>query len=84
MDLLLELTDLIKAFNQDGIDYALCGGLALAVYARPRATLDIDTMVESDSLDRVKIKSRRTWICYSCHADEVQRRRCSNSSHDKN
>lgn len=54
MDLLLELTDLIKAFDEDGIDYALCGGLALAVYARPRATLDIDMMVESDSLDRVK------------------------------
>lgn len=56
MDLLLELTDLIEAFDQDGIDYALCGGLALAVYARPRATLDIDMMVEPDSLDKVKKK----------------------------
>ena len=31
-----------------GIDYALYGGLALAIYARPRATLDIDMMIESD------------------------------------
>lgn len=58
MDLLLELTNLIKAFDEDGIDdYALCGGLALAVYARPRATLDIDMMVEPDSLDRIKKKA---------------------------
>ena len=56
MDLLLELTNLIKAFDEDEIDYALCGGLALAVYARPRATLDIDIMVEPDSLDRIKKK----------------------------
>lgn len=57
MDLLLELTNLIKAFDEDDIDYALCGGLALAVYARPRATLDIDIMVEPDSLDRIKQKA---------------------------
>jgi len=56
MDLLIELTNLIKAFDEDEIDYALCGGLALAVYARLRATLDIDIMVESDSLDRIKKK----------------------------
>lgn len=56
MDLLIELANLVKALNEDKIDYALCGGLALAVYARPRATLDIDMMVEPDSLDRVKKK----------------------------
>jgi hypothetical protein len=54
MDLLLELKNLIKAFDKHKIDYALCGGLALAVYARPRATLDIDIMVEPDLLGRVK------------------------------
>lgn len=54
MDLLVELKNIVNAFEKDKIDYALCGGLALAVYARPRATLDIDIMVESDSLDSVK------------------------------
>lgn len=57
MDLLLELTNLIKTLDEDGLDYALCDGLALAVYARPRATLDIDMMVEPDSPDRVKEKA---------------------------
>lgn len=33
--------------DEDEIDYALCGGLALAVHARPRATLDIDSRIES-------------------------------------
>ena len=54
MDLLIELKNLIKAFEENKIDYALCGGLALAVYARPRATLDIDIMVETDMLDKIK------------------------------
>ncbi|HAS85409.1 MAG TPA: hypothetical protein DCS31_01220 [Candidatus Competibacteraceae bacterium] len=54
MDLLLELADLTKALDEAGLDYALCGGLALAVYARPRATLDIDLMVEPAAMDRIK------------------------------
>jgi hypothetical protein len=54
MDLLIELKKLIKAFEKNKIDYALCGGLALAIYARPRATLDIDIMVEPDMIGKVK------------------------------
>ena len=54
MDLLKELKNLSVKFDQVSIDYALCGGLALAVYARPRATLDIDIMVNSDSLSRTR------------------------------
>jgi hypothetical protein len=54
MDLLSELKTLIDVFDKNKMDYALCGGLALAVYARPRATLDIDIMVEPDSLDKTK------------------------------
>lgn len=54
MDLLTELKNIVEAFNENKIDYALCGGLALAIYARPRATLDIDIMVEPDSLAGVK------------------------------
>lgn len=54
MDLIFELAQLTKALDEAGLDYALCGGLALAVYARPRATLDIDLMVEPAMLDRIK------------------------------
>ncbi len=52
MDILDELKKLAKELEDKGIDYALCGGLAIAVYARPRATLDIDIMIDSDSVSR--------------------------------
>jgi hypothetical protein len=52
MDLVDELTRLITRLNEEKIEYALCGGLAMAVYALPRATLDIDIMIESSSLDK--------------------------------
>ncbi len=54
MDLLGELTKLLSKLKEENIDFALCGGLAMAVYAFPRATLDIDIMIESEVLERVK------------------------------
>ena len=66
MDLLVELANIIKAFNEEEIDYALCGGLALAVYAKPRATLDIDIMVQPDYLEKIKQKAEE--IGFTVHA----------------
>jgi len=54
MDLLNELTKLLGRLEGERIEYALCGGLAMAVYAFPRATLDIDVMIEPESLGAVK------------------------------
>jgi hypothetical protein len=54
MDLLEELKKLTAKFDQLGIDYALCGGLALAIYARPRATLDIDILIEFETLSQAE------------------------------
>jgi hypothetical protein len=51
MDLLDELKNLIAKLNAEKIEYALCGGLAMAVYAMPRATLDIDVLIEEESLE---------------------------------
>ncbi len=50
MDILEELQGITARLAQEGVDYALCGGLAMAVYAMPRATLDIDLMVQTGSL----------------------------------
>jgi hypothetical protein len=50
MDILDELKKLIAKLNTERIEYALCGGLAMAVYALPRATLDIDLLIEGSSL----------------------------------
>ncbi len=54
MDLLEELKLLAAKLDSEGIEYALCGGLAMAVYAMPRATLDIDIMIELGTLFRTK------------------------------
>jgi hypothetical protein len=54
MDLLEELKKLSQKLDQAGIDYALCGGLAIAIYARPRATLDIDIMVQPEFFSETK------------------------------
>lgn len=44
-DLIDELAKVVAALERESIDYALCGGLAMAVYGRVRATVDIDLLV---------------------------------------
>lgn len=53
LDLYDELRQLIGMLDEHKIDYALCGGLAMAVHARPRSTIDIDMLILSESLERV-------------------------------
>jgi len=54
LDLYNEFRSLTQAIGDAGIEYALCGGLAMAVHAIPRATVDIDLMIEPGSLDEVR------------------------------
>lgn len=54
-----ELGALTDAFEEAGVDYALCGGLALAIYALPRAALDIDVLVERGAFDDARRVARR-------------------------
>lgn len=54
MDILNELKTLTKMLKEENIEYALCGGLALAIYALPRATLDIDILIEANQLERIE------------------------------
>jgi hypothetical protein len=53
IDIVEELKTLIAKLDQDQIGYALCGGLALAIYDHPRATADIDLLILADSLPKV-------------------------------
>jgi hypothetical protein len=48
-----ELRSLIDALDREKIEYALCGGIAMAVHGRPRATVDIDVLILSDTLTKV-------------------------------
>jgi Nucleotidyl transferase AbiEii toxin, Type IV TA system len=50
LDLYDELTILLAAIDRAEIEYALCGGLAMAVWQLPRATVDIDLLIEESSL----------------------------------
>lgn len=54
MDLVDELRKLVAGLDEQEIDYALCGGgMAMGVYGLARATIDIDLLILSDSLDEV-------------------------------
>jgi len=53
LDLYDELRNLIAALDEHKIQYALCGGIAMAIYNRPRATVDIDLLIGEDSLSKV-------------------------------
>jgi hypothetical protein len=43
--LLGELSQLISALSENGVEYAVCGGLSLAIHGFARATLDIDVLI---------------------------------------
>lgn len=53
-DLFNEFRSLVAALDRNQIEYALCGGLAMAIHGRARATVDIDLLLLSDSLDAAK------------------------------
>lgn len=50
LDLIAELQGLIAAFESNDVEYALCGGLAVAVHGHARATMDIDVLVRPEQL----------------------------------
>jgi predicted nucleotidyltransferase len=47
-----ELRSVLNALDQGRVDYALVGGMAVAVWGAPRATRDIDLLVRSEDLAR--------------------------------
>ena len=59
MDPVTELEALLDVFDADGVPYALCGGLALAIHGYPRQTKDIDLLVEAATVDRALAAAKR-------------------------
>jgi hypothetical protein len=53
LDIYDEFRNLVAVLEEHEIDYALCGGMAMAVHERPRMTIDIDILIQAESLDRV-------------------------------
>ena len=54
LDLYDEFKSIIASLTKRGIDYAVCGGLAMAVHGLARATVDIDLLILAESLEEVK------------------------------
>lgn len=52
LDLAAQLRRIVDALESAGVVHALVGGLAVSIYARPRATEDIDLLVAPDDLTR--------------------------------
>jgi hypothetical protein len=52
MDLFEELTAILHALDDAGVETALCGGLAVAVHGHVRATKDIDLLIEPQAVER--------------------------------
>jgi cellobiose-specific phosphotransferase system component IIB len=50
--LLDELSELIFTLNENGIEYAVCGGLSMAIHGFVRATVDIDILIQPESLEK--------------------------------
>jgi hypothetical protein len=48
------LERLVRHFRDLGVDYAVCGALAVNHYARPRMTVDVDVLVTEEGLERFK------------------------------
>lgn len=47
-----------QALNQRDIDYAVCGGWAMAIHGFVRATMDIDLLILTKDLDRTMTVAR--------------------------
>lgn len=88
MDLFTEFSRLVNELNKEQVDYALCGGLAMAVYAFPRATLDIDILIEPESLEKTKEIAERLGFNFDAglmrlSGDAIQIYRLTKISADK-
>jgi len=43
-----DLKQLLRAFNEYGVEYLVVGGYAVGIYAEPRATKDLDLFIRSE------------------------------------
>ena len=58
MNIFNELVSVVEALDAATVDYALVGGLAVTVWGAPRATKDIDLLVQSEDVARAKAAVR--------------------------
>src|SRR5438445_7002465 len=52
-NLIDEFESFTETLDLAGIDYAVCGGWAMAIHGLPRATIDIDLLILADDLPKI-------------------------------
>lgn len=63
MNIFDEFTDIIHHLEQEKIRYAIVGGVAMAFYAEPRFTQDIDILLEPNDFDKARrILERKGYV----------------------
>jgi hypothetical protein len=72
LDLYEELTRIIAALDERHVEYALCGGLAMAVWGYPRATVDITPEIEDVWTSRTRLEWERGSIAVVSRAGLVK------------
>jgi predicted nucleotidyltransferase len=70
MKLKEELLCIADCFNSAGIDYALCGGLAVVAHGFPRLTKDIDILIRREDLEQAKLELAK--IEYDLEGGSIQ------------
>jgi hypothetical protein len=50
-DLFEEFRGVVTALARAGVPFAVCGGIAMAIHARPRTTIDIDLLAPGDAIE---------------------------------
>jgi hypothetical protein len=65
MNLIEELLGLAADLEREGVEYALCGGIAVAIHGNPpltkdpRFTNDIDLLAQARDFERVRVVARK-------------------------
>ena len=82
IDIYAELKRIINALIENNVEYAVCGGWAMAIHGIPRATIDIDLLISADSLEKVFEIARANdyWLeglPMSFHDGQIEIRRIS-------
>jgi len=58
LDLVDEFRALLEGLERARVAYAVCGGLAFAIHARPRATVDVDLLLPAEAVEAAKQVAR--------------------------
>ena len=59
MNLIEELLGLVDALDAGRVEYAVCGGIAVAIHGHPRFTKDLDLLVQRPDVNRIRDAARK-------------------------